>query len=252
MRIRGAVALVTGASSGIGWECAQRLAELGAQVIVSGRDTDRLALLATMTGATPLAADLGTADGVRHLGTAALDAAGRIDILVNNAGEGHAGRFTAMSASRVEHLIAVNLTAPLQLTRMLLPGMVSRGTGHLAFVTSIAGRMGVSGEAVYSGTKAGLDTFAESLRLELAGTGVRVGVLVPGVVRTAFFDRRGAPYARRRPAPLPADRVASALVRAIATDRPELYTPGWLRLPVAIRTLAPATYRRLATRFGGS
>jgi short-subunit dehydrogenase len=252
MRIRGAVALVTGASSGIGWECALRLAELGARVIVSGRDTDRLAMIATMTGATPLAADLGTADGVRHLGTAALDAAGRIDILVNNAGEGYAGRFTAMPVDQVEHLVAVNLTAPVQLTRMLLPGMVSRGTGHLAFVTSIAGRMGVSGEAVYSGTKAGLDTFAESLRLELAGTGVRVGVLVPGVVRTAFFDRRGTPYSRRRPAPLPPDRVATALVHAIATNRPELYTPAWLRLPVAIRTLAPTTYRRLATRFGGS
>ncbi|MBO0871087.1 MAG: SDR family NAD(P)-dependent oxidoreductase, partial [Micromonosporaceae bacterium] len=206
MRIRGAVALVTGASSGIGWECALRLAELGAQVIVSGRDTDRLAMVATMTGATPLVADLGTAEGVRHLGTAALEAAGRVDILVNNAGEGYAGRFTAMSAGHVEHLVAVNLTAPIQLTRMLLPGMVSRGTGHLTFVTSIAGRMGVSGEAVYSGTKAGLDTFAESLRMELAGTGVRVGVLVPGVVRTAFFDRRGTPYARRRPAPLPPDR----------------------------------------------
>lgn len=252
MRIRGAVALVTGASSGIGWECALRLAELGARLIVSGRDTERLAMLATLTGGTPLAADLGTADGVRHLGTAALEAAGRVDILVNNAGEGYAGRFGAMTAWAVEHLVAVNLTAPIQLTRMLLPGMVSRGTGHLAFVTSIAGRMGVSGEAVYSGTKAGLDTFAESLRLELVGTGVRVGVLVPGVVRTAFFERRGAPYGRRRPAPLAADRVATALVHAIATNRPELYTPTWLRLPVAIRTLAPATYRRLATRFGGS
>lgn len=252
MRIRGAVALVTGASSGIGWAAAMRLAQLGARVIVSGRDTERLAMLATMTGGTPLAADLTDAEDVRRLGAAALEAAGRVDILINNAGEGFAGRFTAMSAAEVSRLVAVNLLAPVELTRMVLPGMVSRRTGHVVFVTSIAGRTGVAGEAVYSGAKSGLDTFAESLRMELAGTGVGVGVLVPGVVRTAFFERRGAPYARSRPVPLPPDRVAAALVHAVATNRPELYTPPWLRLPVAVRAVLPATYRRLATRFGGS
>jgi len=252
MRIRGSVALVTGASSGIGWETALRLAQLGARVILSGRDTEKLAVLATMTGGTPLAADLATADGVSHLATAALDAAGRVDILVNNAGEGYAGRFTGMTDEHVAHLVAVNLTAPIELTRRLLPGMLSRGTGHLSFVTSIAGRTGVAGESVYAGTKAGLDTFAESLRLELSGTGVFVGVVVPGVVRTAFFDRRGTPYARTHPAPIPASRVAAILVRTIATNRPDTYTPTWLRLPVAVRATFPATYRRLAGRFGGS
>lgn len=252
MRIRGAVALVTGASSGIGWASAVRLAELGARVILHGRDTDRLAELATLTGGTPLAADLSGRDGVRHLAQSALDAAGRVDILVNNAGLGLAGRFTAMSASDVDRVMAVNLLAPVELTRMLLPGMVSRRRGHLMFVTSIAGRTGVSGEAVYAATKSGLDTFAESLRWELAGTGVGVGVLVPGVVRTAFFRRRGREYQRRRPVPLPAGQVADTLVRSIVLDRAERYAPSWLRLPVAVRALAPATYRRLAGRFGGS
>jgi short-subunit dehydrogenase len=157
-----------------------------------------------------------------------------------------------MTAGQVTRLVAVNLSAPIELTRVLLPGMVSRGTGHVAFVTSIAGRTGVAGEAVYSAAKAGVDAFAESLRFELAGSGVRVGVLVPGVVRTAFFDRRGAAYQRQRPRPLPAARVADALVRSIVTERDESFTPTWLRLPVAVRALAPATYRRLAGRFGGS
>jgi short-subunit dehydrogenase len=252
MRVRGAVALVTGASSGIGWATALRLAELGARLILTGRDTERLAMLATMTGGTPLATDLSEPGAVTRLARAALDAAGRVDLLVNNAGEGHAGRFTAMSAEQVTRLVAVNLSAPIELTRVLLPGMVSRGTGHVAFVTSIAGRTGVAGEAVYSAAKAGVDAFAESLRFELAGSGVRVGVLVPGVVRTAFFDRRGAAYQRQRPRPLPAARVADALVRSIVTERDESFTPSWLRLPVAIRAVAPATYRRLAGRFGGS
>ncbi|BCJ28977.1 SDR family NAD(P)-dependent oxidoreductase [Actinocatenispora sera] len=252
MRVRGAVALVTGASSGIGWATALRLAELGARLILTGRDTERLAMLATMTGGTPLATDLSEPGAVTRLARAALDAAGRVDLLVNNAGEGHAGRFTAMSSEQVARLVAVNLSAPIELTRVLLPGMVSRGTGHVAFVTSIAGRTGVAGEAVYSAAKAGVDAFAESLRFELAGSGVRVGVLVPGVVRTAFFDRRGAAYQRQRPRPLPAARVADALVRSIVTERDESFTPSWLRLPVAIRAVAPATYRRLAGRFGGS
>ncbi len=252
MRIKGAVALVTGASSGIGWASALRLAELGARVIVHGRDTERLAMLASMTGGTPLAGDLRDAAGVTALAHAALDAAGRVDILVNNAGQGFSGRFTAMSAADADRVLAVDLRAPVELTRVLLPGMVSRRTGQLVFVTSIAGRTGVAGEAVYSAAKAGLDGFAESLRLELAGTGVQVGVLVPGVVRTEFFARRGRRYGRRWPAPLPVEVVADALVRGIVLNRPELYTPSWLRLPVAVRTLAPTTYRRLATRFGGS
>ncbi|BCJ36870.1 hypothetical protein Athai_43730 [Actinocatenispora thailandica] len=75
---------------------------------------------------------------------------------------------------------------------------------------------------------------------------------MPGVVRTAFFDRRGVAYLRHRPRPLPAARVADTLVRGIVTERDESFTPSWLRLPVAVRALAPTTYRRLAGRFGGS
>jgi short-subunit dehydrogenase len=256
MRIRGAVALVTGASSGIGWAVARRLAAAGAQVLAHGRDAARLASLGG--GITPLAIDLdpgptpGPVAGPRALAEAALAAAGRVDILVNNAGAGLAAPFTDLGDGDVARLVAVNLTAPIELTRLLLPGMLDRGAGQLSYVTSIAGRTGVAGEAVYAATKGGLDTFAESLRLELAGTGVRVGVLVPGVVDTAFFERRGRPYERRRPRPLPADRVAATLVRAIATGRDERYAPGWLRLPVAVRALLPGTYRRLAGRFGGS
>jgi short-subunit dehydrogenase len=256
MRIRGTVALVTGASSGIGAAVARSLADLGATVVAHGRDADRLAALVEGGGRIlPVTADLadgGGTGGARALAEAALAAAGRVDVLVNNAGVGLAVPFTATSDAQLAALVAVNLTAPIELTRLLLPGMLSRGGGHLSFVTSIAGRMGVAGEAVYAATKAGLDTFAESLRLELAGTGVRVGVLVPGVVETEFFARRGRPYDRRRPRPLPAGRVAAALVRTIATGRDERYAPGWLRLPVAVRALLPGTYRRLAGRFGGS
>jgi short-subunit dehydrogenase len=252
MQVRGAVVLVTGASSGIGRATALRLAEAGALVVAHGRDVARLAEVAGRTGGVALAEDLAEPAAGRRLAERAVQAAGRVDIVVGNAGAGWAGRLADMPAPAPAALIAANLTAHIELTRALLPAMLARGAGHLMYVTSIAGRTGVAGEAVYAATKAGLDTFAESLRLELHGTGVEVGVLVPGVVRTAFFDRRGQPYHRRWPRPLPAEQVAGTLVRAIATGRAERYAPRWLRLPVAVRSVLPGAYRRLAVRFGGT
>ncbi|MER7442604.1 SDR family NAD(P)-dependent oxidoreductase [Micromonospora avicenniae] len=249
MRLTGAVVLVTGASSGIGAAVVRRLADAGSQVVAAGRDPDRLDRLAAETGATTLVTDLSRPHAGRELAERALARYTRVDVLINNAGVGWAGPFNGMADSLADELLAVNLRAPMELTRALLPGMCHRG-GHLVFVGSIAGRLGVNGEAVYAATKAGLDAFAQSLRMELAGRQVAVSTVVPGVVDTPFFARRGQPYRRRRPRPLPPDRVAAALTDAIANDRAEVYVPRWLRLPVAVRGLLPAVYRRLATRFG--
>ncbi|MDG3011474.1 SDR family NAD(P)-dependent oxidoreductase [Rhodococcus sp. D2-41] len=251
MRIRERVALVTGASSGIGWETAVLLAERGAKLVVHGRDERRLAELSARTGAIAVVADLARPDELNRLVQQAQAAHGRIDLLVNNAGLGWAGPFAAMPQRDIAELSAVNLGAPIALTRAVLPDMIERGYGHLMFVSSIVARTAVAGEALYAGTKSGLDTFAASLRMELRGTGVGVGVVVPGVVDTAFFERRGRTYGRRRPRPLEPAAVADALVRAVERDRPEVYRPAWLRWPVAVRGAAPATYLRLAARFGG-
>jgi short-subunit dehydrogenase len=244
------VALVTGASSGLGAAIATALARDGARLVVHGRDEERLAGVARRTGGTAIAADLADPEAVRELAGRALEPHGRVDVLVHNAGFGWAGSFTGMDPSETDRLLAVNLAAPIALTRALLPGMLERGSGHLLFVTSIAGRLGVAGEAVYAASKAGLDVFAESLRLELHGTGVTIGVLVPGLIDTPFFDRRGQPYPRKGPRPLPPERVADAVARSIARGSAELQLPRWLRLPVAVRAVAPRTYRTLAARFG--
>ena len=97
-----------------------------------------------------------------------------------------------MAVDAIRRLIEVDLLAAIELTRVLLPGMVERKRGAICFVTSIAGRTGSAGEAVYSATKAGLDAFAESLRAETAGSGVNISVVVPGVVDTGFFETRGS------------------------------------------------------------
>ena len=261
MRLTGAVALVTGGSSGIGAATARALAGAGARLLIAGRDPARLAAIAGQTGGIALTGDLAAPDGPAYLAAAAQRAAATlplapgndatgIDILVNNAGLGWAGPIGDITAEKVAELVAVNLTAPMQLTRLLVPGMVARGRGRVVFVSSIAGATGVRGEAVYSATKAGLVSFADSLAYELDGHDVRVSVIVPGVIDTPFFDRRGRPYGRKRPGPQPPERVARAIVASLEHDRGVSYVPRWMRLPAWLHGAAPGAFRALATRFG--
>lgn len=248
MRLDGAVCLVTGASSGIGAATARRLAGSGARVLLAGRDAHRLHEAAGRLGGTALVADLSTARGARQLAEQALAQAGRVDVVVNNAGAGWAGWFDTMPTEDIAALVALNLTAPLLLTRLLLPGMRERSRGHVVLVSSIAGCVGVAREAVYAATKSGLNTFCASLRDELTGTGVGASVVVPGVVDTEFFSRRGTPYQRTSPRPIAPDRVAAAILAAVEGGHAERYAPAWLRLPVRVHGYAPRLFRRLAAR----
>jgi short-subunit dehydrogenase len=251
MQVDGAAVLITGGSSGIGAATAHVVAAAGGRPLIAGRDRARLDAVAAGCGAIALEADLSAPGGVSSLAEAACRAApGGIDILVNNAGIGWAGAFGDVPADVEDHLVAVNLAAPLRLTRMLAPAMAGRGRGHVVFVSSIAGATGVRNEAAYSATKAGVRCFAESIRYELRPHGVGVSVIVPGVIDTPFFDRRGAPYQRRRPIPIPPDRVARAILTAIERNRPEVFSPAWLRLPAWVAGTAPGLFRSLAGRFG--
>lgn len=264
MRLRGAVALITGGSSGIGAATATALAEAEARVLVAGRDRDRLAAVARQTGGVALEADLSSAGGRASLAGEALRAAAGlapaagasprtptgIDILINNAGVGWSGPIGEMTTAKVAELVAVNLTAPVEMTRLLLPGMSARGSGRVVFVSSIAGATGVRGEAVYSAAKAGVACFAESLAYELCGGGVGVSLIVPGVIDTPFFERRGRPYGRRKPEPIPAERVATAIMSALERDRSVVYVPRWMRVPAWLHGAAPGAFRVLAGRFG--
>ena len=184
------------------------------------------------------------------LPTGPLPATSGIDILINNAGVGWAGPLTEMSAAKVAHVVAVNLTAPIELTRLLTPVLATGGRGRVVFISSIAGTTGVTQEAVYAATKAGLGCFAESLSYELAGTDVGVSVVVPGVVDTPFFARRGSPYGRSRPIPVSAQRVARAVLTAIERDQAVTFVPRWFGFPAWLHGTAPGTFRALAARFG--
>jgi short-subunit dehydrogenase len=250
VEVEGRVALVTGASSGVGRAVALALADAGARLLAHGRDPDRTTDVARRTGGAPLLADLVVPGVADDLAAAALDVHGRVDLLVACAGAGWSGSFLDMPGTEAERLWQLNLLAPVQLVRAVLPGMLDAGTGHLVLMGSVAGRTGVAGETVYAATKAALDAFAESLRLELRGTGVGVTVVLPGAVRTPFFEHRGRGYDRRLPRPVPPERVADATVAAVRAGRAEAWVPRWLRVAPAVRALAPTAYRRLAGRYG--
>jgi short-subunit dehydrogenase len=250
MQLSDAVVLITGASAGIGAAVARRFASEGARVLVHGRHPERTRDVAREVGGTMLVADLATSEGRQRLAAQAQTVFGQVDVLVNNAGIGWSGPLSEMSVHKIHELIEVDLLAAIELTHALLPEMVERKRGAVCFVTSIAGRTGVAGEAVYSATKAGLDAFAESLRAETAGSGVHIATVIPGVVDTGFFETRGRPYQRTRPKPISADAVADAVVDAVTRGRAEQWVPRWLRIAPTVRAMAPGTFRRLVVRFG--
>ncbi|MGA5807482.1 SDR family NAD(P)-dependent oxidoreductase [Streptomyces cellulosae] len=247
---RPGTALVTGASSGIGAAVARRLSAEGWRLVLNGRDAGRLAETAAHAPAAVFAEDLTRPAAERRLTRFALDEVGHLDLLVACAGVGWAGDFTTMTRRAFDEVMEVNLLTTLRLVRQVLPHMVEAGSGRVVLVGSLAGAVGVKGEAVYSASKAAVAVFADALRQELRGTGVGVSLVVPGVVDTPFFDRRGTPYARTRPRPVPPERVADAVWRAVVRGRDEVYVPGWLRLPARVRGAAPGLYRRLAATFG--
>jgi short-subunit dehydrogenase len=254
VELDGAVVVVSGASRGIGRATAELLTARGARVVAVGRDAAALRDLAAGTGATTVATDLRDAQAAEGVVREALELHGRLDGVVANAGIGHAGPIVGMTAEQVAALVDVNVRATML---MAWAGAVAfgdqtaagdrRGRG-LVFVTSIAGAVGVPGETVYSATKAAVESFAATLREELRPEGVRVSTVVPGVVDTEFFARRGAPYARRFPRPLPPERIAGAVVRALEVGTPRQVVPRWLALPAWLAAAAPGPYRALARR----
>lgn len=195
-----AQALVTGATSGIGQAIALALHAQGHQVIALGRDPAALDSLAAH-GLTPLALDLGQTTDLSDRLAAALSGAAA-DVLVNNAGMvAPPGNFCDMAEEDIHRQVATNLTQALLVTRAIAPGMRARGRGHIFFTGSIAAHTPYPNKAVYAATKAALGGFAQSLRLDLSPSGVRVTEIVAGRVESPLYkdvlsaDARAAMYA---------------------------------------------------------
>jgi short-subunit dehydrogenase len=215
-------AVVTGASSGIGRELARQFASHGFDILITAEagDLDAAAgdLATHGTVVREVVADLATADGAERV-AAAIDAIGRpVDALALNAGIGSGGAFTATPLADQQRLIGVNVAAPVGLAQHVVPDMVRRRTGRVLFTSSAPGPYG----ATYTASQAFIQSFADALRAELAGTGVTVTTLLPGPTDTEFFRRAG--LADPAPKDDPAT-VAEAAYQALMTGQSQV-TPG--------------------------
>jgi short-subunit dehydrogenase len=222
------IALVTGASAGIGQSFAEQLARDGYDLIVVARRRDRLDALAQRLAAEHksevevLVADLATTTGVDTV--AARAASSPLDLVVNNAGFGGYRPFVDLDPKVADDLICVHVRAVVQVTRAALPGMVKRDRGGIVNVASLLALSGSAApgnlmpfRAVYAGAKAFLVTFTQVLAGELAGTKVRVQVCLPGIVKTEFHEVQGFDTSKMPPRMSP-DDVARASLTALTTD----------------------------------
>lgn len=192
------LALVTGASSGIGKAFVERLVNDGFSVIAVGRNqTNLYELVASLPqgNVETLSADLATDDGVNQVAKVCADRP--ITLLVNNAGVAHYMPFAELPADKAREILGVKVIAPTMLARAVVPGMIERGGGS---IINVAGMIAFSGpaieaskptRAVYGGTLAHLVTLTQILHAELADQGIRVEVLCPGIVATEFHTRQG-------------------------------------------------------------
>jgi short-subunit dehydrogenase len=249
--------LITGASRGIGREIAKASAAAGARVALVARNEVAIKELAAELGGTAHPCDLADLDQVRGLIDRIEADGGPIDVLVNNAGLDYSLSFDDSTEEQVANVIHVNLLAPMELTRQVLPGMRARGSGHLVQVSSYASATMFPGGAAYSASKAGLSHFTEIVRWELEGTGVGSTIVELGPIPTDMLDDAMAfgptaagfnrAYQLKLIVDVPATKVAKKVVAAIQGDKEAVRLPARAMLFPLLR-LAPQKLLRLVIR----
>ena len=234
MNLSGKRVVITGASRGIGELIARKAAGAGARVALVARSREKLEKLSADLGGDAYAADLADPAGRDGL-IARITEDGPIDVLVNNAGVDHAGRLVDVKAAELNGLLELNLHAPMELCRQVLPSMIERSSGHIVNMSSIAGTIGAPGLTLYTASKAGLSHFTACLRAEVKGRGIGTTLVEFGPASTDMMDslRSYAPTARsvrrferlKLLVELDPDDVAAAVVAAIQHDRRHVRMP---------------------------
>jgi short-subunit dehydrogenase len=249
---RGRVAVVTGASSGIGAATALALARKGARLVLVARRADLLdGVVRDCVGqgasATALAADVTDASTPELVVKTAESSYGPVDILVNNAGLGMAVPAATTSLADVRRVFEVNFFGAVALALAVLPGMLERRRGSVVNVTSVSGYVPNPGEAPYGATKAALSRWSHGLAIELAGSGVHVGVVSPGPIDTDM-----APGADEYKGKLyPPSVVADAIVRSVEREQVHRTAPRVFGAASAMYPVLGGPFRWGIRRFAG-
>jgi short-subunit dehydrogenase len=250
----GRVALITGASAGIGEATARVFAAAGMRLAVCARRGDRLERLAgelrsTGTEVAIFSLDVTDAAAVRGMVDAVAARFGAVDVLVNNAGRGLAAKFEDTTPEEFRALLELNLVAVVTASQAVLPLMRRQGRGLILNVSSVVGRRSLPGRAAYAATKFAMVAVSESLRLELRGSGVHVSLVYPIYTVTEFHDVETRRFPLRRRGPVQtAEQVARAMLRCVRRPRPEVYPYRPARLLAGFAAMFPGLLDRMMGR----
>jgi short-subunit dehydrogenase len=254
----GRTAIITGASGGLGSHIAEALADQKMNLVLAGlagTPLDQLAKkLSGTTSTITVLTDVTDRNSLEHLVRTTMEAFDGLDLLVNNAGVEMISRYHMLALDDIEHNINVNLTGAMLLTRLVLPGMLSRKCGHIINISSLSAKAGPPFAEPYAATKAGLIAFTESLRAEYQHTGVSASVICPGFVTAGIYQRivdETGLCAPRLLGTSSAHLVAQAVVKAVKEDIPEIIiNPGPTRLLTTLAELSPSLAERIMKRIG--
>ena len=185
------VALITGASGGIGMSIVKKMKQCGAKLIISGTRQNVLNDLASELGndVKTIITDLNNKDDILNLAKEAEASFGHIDILINNAGITADNLFLRMKDDEWDQVINVNLSAPMRLTRQVIKGMLKRRYGRVIFISSVVGYSGNAGQSNYAASKSALVGFTKSIALEVASRGITCNLIAPGFISTPMTDK---------------------------------------------------------------
>jgi uncharacterized protein len=257
MNPNGKIALVTGASSGIGAATARALADAGARVILVARRARELEKVAGSIGrqATAFPADLSDASAVSAMATRVNSEVGTPDIIVNNAGAGQWKFVEETTPAEAVQMMAVPYFAAFFVTHAFMPAMLRRGTGHIVNVSSVGSRFVWPGATAYIAARWAVRGFTEALRADLSGTGIHVTLYESGVVRSDYWDHNPGSLERvpkmgTLVPPVTNEAAASAIVRGIQRERKLVVIPFMMRLTYWQHAVFPGVVQWLMTRTG--
>ena len=254
--MQGKVAIVTGASRGIGRIIAQTLAKKGVKIIAVARSIDNLSktcqLIENEGGeATPLMADMAQSERFEALIKKATSVYGRLDFLVNNAGIEQYKYFKNYSSDYIDNCLRINLHAPILLSKVILPQFLEQGSGQIINIASLAGKKGVSYNSIYSASKSGLIMWTDAIRQELSKTNVNISVVCPGFVRDSGMFHDSGQTAPKLLGSSSPQNVADAVLKSIQNNCAEvIVNPGPMKPLLALNQISPKLGDWLINFFG--